>query len=183
MKYILTLLSTILFSVSVISQEYEENVVIQGILVSKDKCPLSDALIGVVDADIQTRTDQNGEFTLICPVESNLYFSVNSKDYNTYVNKFISNQKDNRQTYTFVTDFKQNGRQVSLTNSKIFLKERLYSPLFPVAYYDSNIEKITSRRLGQYEKDKDSKIIFIINGVLYTVSGVVGESVEKMIIY
>lgn len=154
MKYILILFLTILFSVNIFSRENSGEVVIQGLLVSKDNCPLPDVLINVTDTDIQTKTDKDGNFVLVCPIESNLHFYVDSKEYYTFVSKFIQNKRSYEQRYTFITDFKRNQKctQLKSTNKKMFLTESSYSPLVPVAYYNTNIEDITLKYFNRYRK-------------------------------
>lgn len=180
MKHILVLFFAFLFWLNTFSHENSDEIAIQGTVVSKDKCPLADVLVSVTDTGIRTKTDKDGNFTLICPAESILYFSVNSKRYSAYVGKFVSDQGNEEQKYTFFTNFKRNQKCTQLKSSgkKIFLNELSYSPLIPVAYYDTDIEKITLKILEQY-KEKNYKVCFVINGVIYKESEVVTNLPEN----
>lgn len=150
-----------------------ENVLINGLVLSKDKCPLPDVRVHVADSEIEVRTDSEGRFSFDCPLESCLTFWPDSiRRYDKSVCKLMRKPGIIEPEYTFILDYKTEQRcKARRLLNKVMLKKssQTHYLIDAVAQYNIHIRAITLKLLERYA-DRKSRIGFIIDGNYYDLS-------------
>lgn len=163
-----SLIVGLFFTTNIFSQTVD-SVLIKGLLLTKDKCPIEKSEIRIIDTKILTTTDNKGYFEINAPIEGVVSFSIDSNRYVYGISTIdgILGQANVNLTFIFENVLNNHDclkgkpigkvvkiKAICINNDKEFIE---------VACYYTNFRKLTQHYFDIF-KANNYAINLIING-------------------